>query len=93
MDFRAARAIAGAVFFPNGSSIIEKHFTLDRNLPGPDHWFSVNPSNLKKLVDDVKYAYSSRGFGFANERYDIQQKNIMRRRIIFSRKIIWFNIR
>ena len=43
--------------------------------------------NLKKLVDDVKYAYSSRGFGFANERCDIQQKNIMRRRIIFSRNL------
>ena len=71
----------------NGACVIEKHFTLDNNLPGPDHWFSVNPSNLKKLVDDVKYAYSSRGFGFANERCDIQQKNIMRRRIIFSRNL------
>ena len=26
-----------------GACIVEKHFTLDQNLPGPDHWFSVDP--------------------------------------------------
>jgi len=71
----------------NGACVIEKHFTLDNDLPGPDHWFSVNPLNLKMLVDDVKYAYSARGLGFENDRYDIKQKNIMRRRIIFSRNL------
>ena len=71
----------------NGACVIEKHFTLDNELPGPDHWFSVNPSKLKILIDHVKYAYSSKGLGFANERCDIQQKKIMRRRIIFSRNL------
>ena len=58
----------------NGACIIEKHFTLDNDLPGPDHWFSVNPSNLKMLVDDVKYAYTPRGLGFANDRMILNKK-------------------
>lgn len=30
-----------------GAKIFEKHFTLDHNLPGPDHWFSEEPEDLK----------------------------------------------
>ncbi|MDE1970805.1 MAG: N-acetylneuraminate synthase family protein [Patescibacteria group bacterium] len=37
-----------------GAKIIEKHITLDRNLPGPDHSFAVNPSELKQLVKVVR---------------------------------------
>ncbi len=68
----------------NGASVIEKHFTLDNNLPGPDHWFSVDPENLKKLVDSVHYAFKSKGAGLSSDRDDINQKKIMRRRIIIS---------
>ncbi len=39
-----------------GAKIIEKHFTLDRNLPGPDHWFSSDPEELKALVSAVRKA-------------------------------------
>ena len=38
-----------------GARWIEKHFTLDSNLPGPDHWFSMNPKDLKELVDSIRY--------------------------------------
>ena len=38
-----------------GACIIEKHFTLDRNLPGPDHWFSVDPKDLRTLVKTVSF--------------------------------------
>lgn len=37
-----------------GAKVIEKHFTLDRNLKGPDHMASVTPMELKKLVKDVR---------------------------------------
>ena len=33
-----------------GSTVIEKHFTLDRNLPGPDHKASLEPDELKSMV-------------------------------------------
>jgi sialic acid synthase SpsE len=37
-----------------GAEIIEKHFTLDKNLPGPDHKASLEPDELKTLVDRVR---------------------------------------
>jgi len=33
-----------------GANIIEKHFTLDKKLPGPDHSFSIDPLGLKTLI-------------------------------------------
>ncbi|HSV87887.1 MAG TPA: N-acetylneuraminate synthase family protein, partial [Bacteroidales bacterium] len=33
-----------------GATVIEKHFTLDRNLPGPDHRASLEPNELKQMI-------------------------------------------
>ena len=37
-----------------GASVIEKHFTLDRNLPGPDHKASLEPLELKAMVSAIR---------------------------------------
>ncbi|MDD5298994.1 MAG: N-acetylneuraminate synthase [Gallionella sp.] len=37
-----------------GAVIIEKHFTLDRNLPGPDHKASLEPDELKQMVRSIR---------------------------------------
>ncbi len=37
-----------------GISLIEKHFTLDKNMEGPDHKASATPEELKQLVDNVR---------------------------------------
>lgn len=37
-----------------GASVIEKHFTLDRSLPGPDHKASLEPHELKTMVDGIR---------------------------------------
>tara|TARA_R110001592_G_scaffold363221_3_gene681788 strand:- start:182367 stop:183392 length:1026 start_codon:yes stop_codon:yes gene_type:complete len=37
-----------------GATVIEKHFTLDRNLPGPDHKASLEPSELKAMVSGIR---------------------------------------
>ena len=47
IDVSVAAAARGAV-------VIEKHFTLDRNLPGPDHKASLEPAELKHLVDALR---------------------------------------
>lgn len=47
-------ASVGAVF--NGAMWIEKHFTLDKNLAGPDHRFSMDPDELKLLVASIREA-------------------------------------
>ena len=45
-------ASLGAVCF--GAKIIEKHFTIDKNLEGPDHWFSMDPTDMKNLVSEIR---------------------------------------
>ena len=37
-----------------GAKIIEKHFTLDKNLKGPDHKFALNPDELKAMVRGIR---------------------------------------
>jgi N,N'-diacetyllegionaminate synthase len=37
-----------------GASVIEKHFTLDRNLPGPDHQASLEPDELRAMVAAIR---------------------------------------
>jgi N-acetylneuraminate synthase/N,N'-diacetyllegionaminate synthase len=45
-------AAVGAVAL--GACFVEKHFTLDRNLPGPDHRFSSDPSELRDLIQGIR---------------------------------------
>jgi N-acetylneuraminate synthase len=37
-----------------GAKVLEKHFTLDRTLPGPDHKASLEPGELKQMVSDIR---------------------------------------
>jgi len=46
-----------------GAVVIEKHFTLDRNLPGPDHKASLEPGELKQLVDAIRVVEQVLGSG------------------------------
>ncbi|MCD4750470.1 MAG: N-acetylneuraminate synthase [Thermoanaerobaculales bacterium] len=46
-----------------GSSVIEKHFTLDRSMPGPDHAASLEPRELTELVRQVREIESALGDG------------------------------
>lgn len=39
-----------------GAKVFEKHFTLDHDLPGPDHWFSADPVELKEWADGIRTA-------------------------------------
>jgi sialic acid synthase SpsE len=42
-----------------GATIIEKHFTLSKRLPGPDHPFALEPNELKEMVQHIKFAEQS----------------------------------
>ncbi len=46
-----------------GASIIEKHFTLDRGLPGPDHQASIEPAELEEMVAAVRQVEMALGDG------------------------------
>lgn len=49
---KGTTAAVGATIL--GSRWIEKHFTLSKNLPGPDHWFSMDPPELRQLVLSIR---------------------------------------
>jgi len=44
-----------------GATVIEKHFTLDRNMPGPDHKASLEPDELKAMVDSIRHVEAAIG--------------------------------
>ena len=72
-----------------GASVIEKHFTLDKTLPGPDHAASLEPHELKAMVQsirNVELALSGSGF---KEPSESEMKNIYiaRKSIVAVRKI------
>jgi N-acetylneuraminate synthase/N,N'-diacetyllegionaminate synthase len=46
-----------------GADLLEKHFTLDRSLPGPDHQASLEPGELAELVRQVRMVETSLGDG------------------------------
>jgi len=46
-----------------GATIIEKHFTLDKNLLGPDHKFALEPKELKLMINSIRNADEAKGNG------------------------------
>lgn len=52
-------AACGAIVF--GACWIEKHFTLDKNLPGPDHRFSPDPQEFANMVEGVRFMEKALG--------------------------------
>lgn len=71
-----------------GAEIIEKHFTLDKTLPGPDHIASLEPDELKAMVDSIRHIEEALGDG-RKRVSDSERKNIaiVRRSIIANRDI------
>lgn len=54
-------ALASALAVALGAVFLEKHFTLSRELPGPDHWFSEDPSGLTEWVVGIRTAHRMLG--------------------------------
>ena len=46
-----------------GAAFVEKHFTLDRSMEGPDHPFAIEPDELRALVAGIREAHEARGDG------------------------------
>ena len=46
-----------------GANLIEKHFTLDKKMSGPDHFFSIEPSGLKTLISQIRLIEEIKGDG------------------------------
>lgn len=71
-----------------GAEVIEKHFTLDRNLPGPDHKVSLEPNELKTMVSAIRNIEQALGNG--EKRVSPSEKKniaIVRKSIVAAKKI------
>ena len=71
-----------------GAVYIERHFTLDRNLPGPDHKASLEPNEFKKMVIKIRNIEKALGNGIKKLMpSEIDTKNVVMRRIVASKDI------
>jgi N-acetylneuraminate synthase len=71
-----------------GAKYIEKHFTLDRNLPGPDHKASLEPPEFKRMVDAIRNIEKALGDGIKRPMpSEFGNKKIIRRKIVAARNI------
>lgn len=71
-----------------GAKVIEKHFTLDKNLPGPDHSSSLTPDELKSLVLKVRRTESALGKSQKEPTFTEKENAVgMRRSLVASRDI------
>jgi len=65
------------------ASIIEKHFTLDKNLPGPDHQASLEPEELRQMVKAIRDIEKAMGDGTKRPTAEEEEnKKVVRRGIV-----------
>ena len=66
-----------------GACVIEKHFTLDRNLPGPDHRASLEPDELKEMVKAIREVEKALGNGIKKPTKEEKEiKKVARKSIV-----------
>ena len=71
-----------------GASIIEKHFTLDRNMPGPDHKASLEPEELKAMVTAIRNIEIALGDGIKRlTPSEARNKSVARKSLVASQSI------
>jgi N,N'-diacetyllegionaminate synthase len=71
-----------------GASVIEKHFTLDRNLPGPDHRASLEPPEFRELVRCIRHVEAALGDGEKiPSPSELKNRDLVRKSIVASREI------
>lgn len=72
-----------------GAILIEKHFTLDKNLTGPDHKASLEPDELKSMVDGIHAIEKALGDGLKGPRpSELGNRNVARKSIVAAKEII-----
>jgi N-acetylneuraminate synthase len=71
-----------------GAEVIEKHVTLDRNLPGPDHRASLEPAQLKEMITAIRHIEPALGDGLKAPRpSEAKNMSIARKSLVAARTI------
>ena len=70
------------------ASVIEKHFTLDRNLPGPDHKASLEPDELQRMVQAIRDVELAKGDGVKRPTLnEFETMSVARKSLVAARNI------
>jgi len=76
-----------------GACIVEKHFTLDKNMPGWDHKISANPEELKIIVSECNKIYEAMGnYHRTVSEAELKKRKVFRRSIVFKKGMSKGNI-
>ena len=67
-----------------GAKVFEKHFTLSKEFPGPDHWFSADPQELKKWTDSIRTAHIMLGTSEVKPIENEEKMKVLARRSIIA---------
>jgi len=71
-----------------GGNIFEKHFTISHDDPGPDHWFSLDRTQLSVWVKTIRDSYISRGTGiFTPTEQELSMRVLARRSVVAAEDI------
>ena len=71
-----------------GACIIEKHFTLDKNLAGPDHKASLNPEELTSMVKAIRIVEQAQGNGIKTASLtELPNRDIARKSLVAAQEI------
>ncbi len=71
-----------------GAKVIEKHFTLDKNMEGPDHRASLEPNELKQMVECIRNIEKAMGDGIKKpSKSEMKNIDIVRKSIVATKKI------
>ncbi len=71
-----------------GAEVIEKHFTLDRSLPGPDHSASLEPDELRAMVAAIRHVEAALGTGIKNPApCELPNLSVARKSVVAARSL------
>lgn len=71
-----------------GASVIEKHFTLDREMDGPDHKASLEPDELREMVVSIRGVEKAMGDGNkVPQRSELANLSVARKSLITTRAV------
>jgi len=71
-----------------GACVIEKHFTLDKKLPGPDHTASLEPDELKQMIKAIRDVEKAMGDGIKVPTADEEKNKKVARHSIVAKVAI-----
>ena len=71
-----------------GAEIIEKHFTLDKTMEGPDHVASLEPNELKEMTRTIRNIEKALGSGIKKpNKSEVKIQSIVKRKIVLAKEV------